>query len=99
MTSPMTPGQARDAIDAAEGTTDYTWVDAHHALETVAGMREEWGVEFTAKNNLGRRTSWISRETDHGSYVNALRECGIYERKGMEPRLVRRYVTQVIDDE
>lgn len=93
MTSPILPEQARKAIDAAEGATDYTWADAHHALETVAGMREEWGV----KDIWGDVTWFIP-----GNYVDATDE----EIKGWAKeyaesddgfRLVRRYVTEVID--
>lgn len=95
MTSPMTPGQARVVLDAAEGTTDYTWVDAHHALETVAGMQEEWGV----KDICGDVVWFIP-----GDYVDATDEevkewAEEYAESDDDFHLVRRYVTKVIDGE
>lgn len=107
----MTPEHARKAIDATEDLTDYTWSDAHHALETIAGMQEEWGVEVEGKipgtwyqlNHHGiapdhyADASWLETREEAESLMEDVIAGEWYENA----RLVRRYVTQheVIDGE
>ena len=94
MTNPMAPEEARKAIDATEGTTDYTWSEAHHALETIAGMKEEWATEGGWRRGEDITwhpvTDWYPSREQAESTTPAL---------SPRTRLVRRYVTQVIEDE
>lgn len=97
---PMTPHQARAVMYTARENHVDLGPDAHHALETIAGMTEEWGVEYTGVNHGHRHTKWCQPEdSDPDVESQARHEYRMFKKKHMNPRLVRRYVTKEVDDE
>lgn len=77
------PWEIPDCPDAVE-----LWESAYDLAQTIAGMTEEWGVEY-----LGHVSQWGSRES-------AEDELGYYLRTGVFiPRLVRRLVGPVEEAE
>lgn len=86
----MTPEEARSRL--ATGTHGQDSV-AIRALETLAGMKTDWGVKYTGVNHGDRHTTW------EGGREYAEYEFRQMKRMGMDPRIVHRYVTDVIDGE
>lgn len=90
MSRPMHPEVAQAWLDKMEPMMNYQ----REALETLAGMKTEWGVEYIGVKYGNRHISW------EGS-----REAAEFEMKRLQHnhveglRLVPRYVTGVIEDE
>ena len=79
----MTPEEARWAIDDAEYVRANLPAECWRALETVAGMHEEWGVSHD-----GLVVEWSRDQALMRKRANAM------NRRGSRPvRVVRRYVT------
>lgn len=80
----MTPDEARRAIHDADDLRTNLPADCWRALETIAGMREEWGVSLPDGQLVG--AGW-------GTYDTALEDMSAWRRDGYDARVVRRYVT------
>ena len=86
----MTPEEAQRAIHDEEALRSNLPADCWRALETIAGMREEWGVTYTGINHGGRHIDW-GPETREEAEKMARR---YRRREGMSPvAIIRRYVT------
>lgn len=88
----MTPEEARWAIDDAEYVRANLPAECWRALETVAGMREEWGVSYRRvsyrrDHEHEKRTTWgwKTREDAERS-MRLMTDVHVYGT-------VRRYVT------
>ena len=81
----MTPEEARWAIDDAEYVRANLPAECWRALETCAGMHEEWGVSLPDGQLVG--AGW-------GTYDTALEDMNAWRRDGYDARIVRRYVTE-----
>lgn len=80
----MTPDEARRSIHDAEDLRANLPIDCWRALETVAGMHEEWGVSHD-----GLVVEWSRDQALMRKRANAM------NRRGSRPvRVVRRYVTE-----
>lgn len=89
----MTPEEARWAIDDAEYVRASLPAECWRALETIAGMREEWGAERQVRGRWVRivfalNTLWTD---DHAIAESAVDDC---RDLGLPARIVRRYVTE-----
>lgn len=87
----MTPEEARRSIHDAEDLRANLPIDCWHALETIAGMREEYAVQVL------RSGEWqYSRGEDDFRWqdlaVQMVRT--VRDHPGEETRIVRRYVTE-----
>ena len=81
----MTPEEAQRAIHDADDLRSNLPADCWRALETIAGMREEWGVE--ERHEYTGEWHWHSTYPDRESACDAA--------NGMDHfRAVRRYVTE-----
>ena len=89
----MTPEEARRAIRDAEALRSNLPADCWRALETVAGMREEWGVSYRRvsyrrdhENEKRTAWGWETREDAERS-MRLMTDVHVYG-------IVRRYVTE-----
>lgn len=55
---PLTPMDARRSLDYAEKHDTHLAVGHRRALETIAGMREEWGMAYRLDNENKKRVMW-----------------------------------------
>lgn len=89
---PMTPEGARRSLAYSEKYDTHLAIGHRRALETIAGMHEEWGYEYESLHG-GRVTQWGFR-----SEINARWDMSIALRQHWDDhqptRLVRRYVTE-----
>lgn len=81
----MTPEEARQAIHDAEDLRANLPDDYRRALETIANMREEWGVAVTYPG-LTEVVEWGFCTRDGAEAEGESLEA--------ESRIVRRYVTE-----
>ena len=85
---PLTPMGARRSLAYSEKYDTHLAVGHRRALETVARMREEWGVAVTYPG-LAEVVEWGY------SQAGALEEVELASTApGAEYRVVRRYVTE-----
>ena len=95
----MTPDEARRSIHDAEDLRANLPIDCWRALETVAGMHEEWGVHVTGypKNiadwaeicdDPADSIEWFADEEAADDFATER------EDDGFDTRLVRRYTTE-----
>lgn len=84
---PVTPEDAQCSLNYAEKYDSYLAVGYRRALETIANMREEWGVSYRLDRESGNRTTWgwDTRE-DAERAMRQVNGAYIYG-------IVRRYVT------
>ena len=85
--TPMTPEGAQRSLAYSEKYDTHLAVGHRRALETIAGMREEWGVSYRLDRESGKRTTWgwDTRE-DAERAMRQVNGAYIYG-------IVRRYVT------
>ena len=81
---PLTPDEARRAIHEADDLRSNLPADCWRALETIAGMREEWGIVATY---LGRH------EVEEWGFDTREEAEAEGTTLDTEYRIVRRYVT------
>lgn len=79
--TPMTPMDAQLILDGAEASGENLNIGYRRALETIAGMREEYRTEYASPGRLMpvRRGKWTTTWPTTG---------------GPNTRIVRRYVTE-----
>ena len=82
---PMSPEDARLILDGAEEQGGHLSIGFWRALETIAGMREEYAVSIPDGQLVG--AGW-------GTYDTALEDMNAWRRDGYATRVVRRYVTE-----
>lgn len=86
----MTPDEAQRAIHDAEDLRANLPADCWRALETVAGMREEWGVKWVNPGDDIDLYTWgFATRAAAEAWERCSRELG-----GEHGRVVRRYVTE-----
>ena len=90
---PLTPMGARRNLAYSEKYDTHLAVGHRRALETIAGMREEWGAERQVRGRWVRivfalNTLWTDDRAIAESAVDDCRDLGL------PARLVRRYVTE-----
>lgn len=83
----MTPDEARRAIHDAEDLRANLPADCWRALETVAGMREEWGVSCGGE----KPGAWWASHKEADQCAKRMRICIHYP---LPIVVVRRYVTE-----
>lgn len=83
----MTPNDAQIILKSVEASGEDLGIGYRLALETIAGMREEWGVSYRLDRESGNRTTWgwDTRE-DAERAMRQVNGAYIYG-------IVRRYVT------
>ena len=81
----MTPEEARQSIHDAEDLRANLPADCWRALETIAGMREEWGVAVTYPG-MAEVVEWGYSTRDGAEAEGTSLDT--------EYRIVRRYVTE-----
>lgn len=89
--TPLTPMDARRSLDYAEKNDTYLAVGHRRALETIAAMREEWGMSYRLDDENKKRVmwGWDTRE-DAEQSMKLMTHVYIYGP-------VRRYVTAEVE--
>lgn len=85
--TPMSPKDAQIILVGVKENNSHLSIGYRRALETIAGMREEWGVSYRLDRESGKRTTWgwDTRE-DAERAMRQVNGAYIYG-------IVRRYVT------
>lgn len=94
----MTPEEAHRAIHDAEDLRANLPIDCWRALETIAGMREEWGVHVTGyPRNIADWAELCDTPEDHITWLPDEEAAEDFatemEDDGFNTRIIRRYVT------
>lgn len=55
---PLTPMDARRSLDYAEKHGMHMSAEHRRAMETIANMREEWGMSYRLDNENKKRVMW-----------------------------------------
>ncbi|PMC63409.1 hypothetical protein CJ204_00895 [Corynebacterium xerosis] len=95
----MTPDEAQRAIHDADDLRSNLPADCWRALETIAGMREEWGVHVTGyPKNIADWAELCDGPADHITWIadeEAAEDFAVErEDDGFDTRIIRRYVTE-----
>lgn len=96
---PMTPEDARLILDGAKEHGGHLSIGYRRALETIAGMREEWGVHVTGyPKNIADWAELCDGPADHITWIadeEAAEDFAVErEDDGFDTRIIRRYVTE-----
>ena len=90
---PMTPEDAQIVFDGVKENRSHLAIGYLRALETIAGMREEWGVSYRWANDDTARIEWGNSTREEA--VKWARKLENYPgSRAYVFGIVRRYVTE-----